>query len=356
MAQPSDNAAKGPSSHREAALSSYLQPEGEHAAPGELAPLTCRFAPSPTGRMHAGNIFASLASWLLARKTGGKVVLRIEDLDRDRSKDCFIDQVARDYEALGLDWDEGPYFQRNRDAAYQEAFAKLEDTGLVYPCFCTRADLHAASAPHAGQSSVYAGTCRNLTADERAAKAAEAERAGRLGPSYRLAVPPSGNAEGAFATDDVFQGPCRFDLGSDSGDFVVRRSDLAFAYQLAVVVDDAEHGVTCVVRGIDLVESVPRQMYLQRLLGFSHPLYAHVPLLVAEDGRRLAKRNRDAGFDALLEEHKTPEGVLGYIAGVTGLKDDFEPASAQELLEGFDVARCRARWQGKISITWPSAR
>ena len=246
------------------------------AAPSPTVPVVGRFAPSPTGRMHAGNVFAALAAWLVAKSQGGRMVLRIEDLDAERSKPAYIDAVQRDLEALGLTWDEGPYFQHDRTEAYRAAFDGLAARELVYPCFCTRADLHAASAPHRGEKPVYPGTCRELSAAERASRALERT------PAQRLRVP---HEEVAF-TDQV-QGSYAQNLAQDCGDFLVCRSDGAFAYQLAVVVDDAEQGVSSVVRGVDLLCSTPQQIYLQSLLGLPHPDYAHVPLLVAERDRRL---------------------------------------------------------------------
>ena len=212
------------------------------------------------------------------------MVLRVEDLDRERSKPQFIDAVQRDFETLGLTWDEGPYFQHNRDEAYQAAFDSLVERGLVYPCFCTRADLHAASAPHHGEKLVYAGTCRALTAEQRAEKAAVRK------PAMRLVVPDE-----TIAIDDLIQGHFEQNLAHDCGDFLIRRSDEAFAYQLAVVVDDGEQGVNSVVRGMDLLCSSPQQRYLQDLLGLSHAQYAHVPLVVGERDRRLSACDHDAG-------------------------------------------------------------
>ena len=238
----------------------------------EATPVVGRFAPSPTGRMHAGNIYAALIAWLVAKSQGGHMVLRIEDLDRERSKSVYIDQIQRDFETLGLFWDEGPYFQHDRDEAYAEAFGRLEARGLLYPCFCTRADLHAASAPHRGEKLVYAGTCRHLSDAEVEARWA----AGRT-PGWRVAVDSR-----TIAFEDLVQGTYAQKLDRDCGDFLIRRSDGAFAYQLAVVVDDAAQGVNSVVRGVDLLCSTPQQRYLQDLLGLPHPAYAHVPLLVAE--------------------------------------------------------------------------
>lgn len=308
---------------------------------GDRTPLKGRFAPSPTGRMHAGNVFSALTAWLVAKSTGGTIVLRIEDLDRQRSKPCFIDDVQRDFEALGLYWDEGPFFQHDRDEAYAAAFETLREKNLVYPCFCTRADLHAASAPHRGERFVYPGTCRSLD---------EAQRAQRLRqrtPAQRLRA-----ADERISFTDAIQGFYEQDLAHDCGDFIVQRSDGAFAYQLAVVVDDAEQGVTSVVRGVDLLCSTPQQMYLQDLLGLSHPSYAHVPLIVAQHDRRLSKRDRDAALDALLARFKTPAALIGHIAGITGLAPTCDPATPEELLAHFDLASLSRNLVDLERIRW----
>ncbi len=309
---------------------------------GKIAkPVVGRFAPSPTGRMHAGNVFAALTAWLVAKSQGGRIVLRIEDLDRERSKPAFVDAVRRDFEALGLTWDEGPYFQHDRDEAYRAAFESLKQRGLVYPCFCTRADLHAASAPHRGEKPVYPGTCRALTDAERAL------RAQTRTPAQRLRAP-----DATVAFDDLVQGPYAQNLARDCGDFLVRRSDNAFAYQLAVVVDDAAQGVNSVVRGVDLLCSTPQQMHLQTLLGLPHPSYAHIPLITSERDRRLSKRDRDASLDALLARFKTPAGVIGHIAGLTGLAPTCDPATPEELLASFDVATLPGTLKDLVQINW----
>ena len=290
----------------------------------EATPVVGRFAPSPTGRMHAGNIYAALIAWLVAKSQGGHMVLRIEDLDRERSKSVYIDQIQRDFETLGLFWDEGPYFQHDRDEAYAEAFGRLEARGLLYPCFCTRADLHAASAPHRGEKLVYAGTCRHLSDAEVEARWA----AGRT-PGWRVAVDSR-----TIAFEDLVQGTYAQKLDRDCGDFLIRRSDGVYAYQLAVVTDDAEAGVTQIVRGRDLLSSTPRQIYLQRLLGLPTPEYYHVPLLVAPDGRRLSKREHDLDMGAL-RERCTPEELLGCLAQLSGLRPTAEPVTAGELAAVF---------------------
>ena len=297
-----------------------------------------RFAPSPTGRMHAGNIYAALVAWLIAKSQGGEIVLRIEDMDRERSKPEFIDAVQRDFEMLGLTWDHGPFFQHDRDEAYAAAFNSLVERGLVYPCYCTRADLHAASAPHRGEKLVYPGTCRSLSVDERAAR----EASGRK-PAMRLIVPDE-----IISFRDTIQGEYSQNLEFDCGDFLIRRSDQAFAYQLAVVVDDAAQGVNCVVRGVDLLCSTPQQIYLQDLLGLPHPAYGHIPLLVAERDRRLSKRDHDASLDALLARFGSPEAIIGHIAGVVGLASTTEPATPEQLLSCFSLKNLH----GRIQIAW----
>ncbi len=318
-----------------ASVSSHL------CEPNANRPVVGRFAPSPTGRMHAGNIFAALMAWLIAKSQGGSIVLRVEDLDRERSKLCYIDAVQRDFERLGLTWDKGPFFQHDRDEAYREAFCALQDKGLVYPCFCTRADLHAASAPHRGEKLVYPGTCRFLTSRE------QAEKRKVRNPAERLIVPDM-----VYSFDDMVQGRYAQNLAKDCGDFLVRRSDQAFAYQLAVVVDDAAQGVTSVVRGVDLLCSTPQQLYLQDMLGLEHPRYAHIPLLVAEMNRRLSKRDHDAAIDELLVRFGTPEGVIGHIAGVAGIAPTCEPATPEQLLASFSLHQLPIMFGDNVQIPW----
>lgn len=300
-----------------------------------------RFAPSPTGRMHAGNIFAALVSWLVVKSLGGRMILRIEDLDIERSKATYIDQIQRDFESLGLTWDEGPYYQHDRDEAYREAYDALVKRGLVYPCFCTRADLHAASAPHRGEKLVYAGTCRTL-GEEEVRKRSESRK-----PAYRLRV-----SDETYELDDLIQGHYAQNLEKECGDFIIRRSDGLFAYQLAVVVDDGEQKVNCIVRGMDLLCSSPQQMYLQDLLGYEQSTYAHVPLIVGERDRRLSKRDHDAALDQLLAVYKTPEAVIGHIAGITGLAESTEPISCEDLLKDFAIETLPSRFPDKVQILW----
>ena len=286
--------------------------------------VTGRFAPSPSGRMHLGNLWACLLAWLAARSQGGGVVLRLEDLDPDRCRQEYCDQVMRDLEWLGLSWEGEPVYQSRRTQAYAQAFRELEEQGLVYPCYCTRAERLAASAPHRSDGlQVYDGRCRRLTQEERA------ELAKSRRPAFRAAVP---RAEVAFR--DLLQGEQREELSRDCGDFILRRSDGVYAYQLAVVVDDAYMGVSQVVRGSDLLSSTPRQIWLQERLGLPRPEYGHVPLLLAPDGRRLAKRDRDQELGELQKRFTAPE-LVGRLARAAGLVDRAEGITPEELVPLF---------------------
>lgn len=303
-----------------------------HIADGEPArpTVTGRFAPSPSGRMHLGNVYAALMAWLSVRSQGGRMVLRIEDLDDRCRRGRWDALLIEDLEWLGLDWDEGPVYQSDRLDRYERAFEALRAQGLLYPCFCSRAELHAASAPHASDGTpIYAGTCRGLSAEDAARR--RAERPG----AWRLRVPSADDPRGDVAFTDRVYGPQHETLARDCGDFLVRRSDGVFAYQLAVCVDDAEMGVNEVVRGRDLLGSSARQMYLQDLLDLPHPAYAHVPLLVTADGRRLSKRERDCDLGELRARFGTPEALLGMVAHAAGIAPDARPRSAGDLVELF---------------------
>ena len=287
-----------------------------------------RFAPSPSGRMHLGNVFAALLAWLSARHADGELLLRIEDLDPDRCRPEYSVQLKEDLHWLGLDWDREGQQQSLRGDVYREAFAMLEEKQLVYPCFCSRGELHAASAPHASDGTpIYAGTCRTLTAAERERKTRQ--------PAWRLQVP-----DRVYGFCDHLQGYREENLMQECGDFIIRRSDGVYAYQLAVVVDDAAMGVTEVVRGRDLLGSTPRQLYLQEMLGYPKPEYMHVPLLLSEDGRRLSKRDRDLDLGILRRNHR-PETVIGVLAHAAGLLERPEPISAAELVNVYAPERLR---------------
>ena len=291
----------------------------------EKKPAVCgRFAPSPSGRMHLGNLWSCLLAWLAARSQGGRMVLRLEDLDPDRCTQAWCDQVMRDLEWLGLDWDNEPVYQSRRTEAYRASFTQLEERGLIYPCYCTRAERLAASAPHRSDGVViYDGRCRRLSPQERE------ELAGTRRPAWRVEVP-----EETASFVDCIQGPFSQNLARECGDFILRRSDGVYAYQLAVVVDDAAMGVTQVVRGSDLLDSTPRQLWLQEELGLPHPEYGHVPLLLAPDGRRLAKRNRDQELGALQNQYTAPE-LVGRLAHLAGLIPEPAPVTPAELVPLF---------------------
>lgn len=281
-----------------------------------------RFAPTPSGRMHLGNVFAALIAWLAVRSKGGTMLLRMEDLDTQRTKPEYAERIRQDLAWLGLDYDRETLPQSKRTDTYIRYFELLREKGLLYPCYCTRSQLHSVNAPHLSDGTyVYPGTCRDLTEAQQAAF-------GRK-PAWRIRVP-----DRQWYVDDKIQGSYTENLLSDCGDFVVRRADDAFVYQLAVTVDDGESGVTQVVRGVDLLSSAPRQMYLQELFGFSHPEYAHVPLLMAGDGRRLSKRDRDMDLSYLRQHFSAPQ-IVGILAHEAGLIDRAEPVLPRELLQEF---------------------
>lgn len=283
-----------------------------------------RFAPSPSGRMHLGNLWSCLLAWLAARHEGGEMVLRLENLDPDRCRPEYCDQVMRDLEWFGLDWTGEVVRQSDRTEAYAEAFRQLSARELIYPCYCTRAERLAASAPHRSDgAAVYSGRCRRLSTEERE------ELAKTRKPAWRIQAP-----QGERSFTDLLQGTYREDIARDCGDFILRRSDGVYAYQLAVVVDDAMMGVNQVVRGSDLLDSTPRQLWLQEELGLPHPRYGHVPLLLSPDGRRLAKRDRDRELGQLKEEY-TAEELVGILAHGAGLLPEPCPITPEKLIPLF---------------------
>lgn len=288
-----------------------------------------RFAPSPTGTLHVGNLRTALLAWLFARTAGARFLVRMEDLDQGRVVAGAADQQLRDLRAIGLDWDGPVEYQSNRHDAYEAAIAQLRDAGRLYECFCTRAEIRAAaSAPHGPlPEGAYPGTCLRLTEAERRRK-----RAGGRPPALRV---QAGAARVGF-TDRLH--------GHYEGvvdDFVVRRNDGAPAYNLAVVVDDAWQGVGEVVRGDDLIDSTPRQRFLAELLGLPAPEHAHVPLVLGPDGARLAKRHGAVTLDAL-----DPGQALCWMAATLGMAG---AASAREMRDRFDpdaLPRTPTRWTG----------
>ena len=278
-----------------------------------------RFAPTPSGRMHLGNVFAALIAWLSVRSRNGELVLRMEDLDTQRTSSDFAQVLRDDLRWLGLHWDVETAPQSLRSDVYDRYFEKMMDMGLLYPCYCTRSQLHSVNAPHLSDGTyVYPGTCRNLQTPPPGRK-----------PAWRVKVP-----DREWFVRDLVQGDYTLNLATGCGDMVVRRADGVYVYQLAVTVDDGEAGVTEVVRGMDLLSSAPRQMYLQELLGFRHPTYGHVPMLLAPDGRRLSKRDRDLDLGEL-RKRMTAEELIGHLAFAAGLIETDFPISAAELAGEF---------------------
>jgi len=290
-------------------------------------PVVGRFAPTPSARLHLGNLMCALVAWLSAKKRGGQILLRVEDLDAARcpymgeNTKYMLDDLAW----LGLTFDGEVLYQSRRAEIYREYFDELQQKGLIYPCYCSRAELHAASAPHLSDNTpIYDRRC--LLRAERG----EEPPVGRK-PAYRVKVP---NAEVSFI--DGVQGEYRENLLRDCSDFVVRRADGVFAYQLAVVVDDALSGVTEVVRGNDLLFSTPRQIYLQQTLGFSTPDYYHIPLLIDAEGRRLSKRDGDGCMENVRAKYKNGAPILGALAAALGLLPSPESVTTADLLPLFD--------------------
>lgn len=294
------------------------------------APIVGRLAPSPTGRLHLGHARTFLLAWWHARSRGGRVVLRIEDLDGPRVKPEFVDQAQRDLEWLGLDWDGAPRLQSRGVERLRAAASALLESRQAYPCVCSRADVRqAASAPQAGDHEVrYPGTCRGRFASLASARAETARDAG-----LRFRVP-----DGSIELHDSFMGPHRADVAASVGDFLVSKRDGTPAYQLAVVVDDAADGVTEVLRGDDLLPSTARQWHLQRALGLMHPTWWHVPLVVDDDGTRLAKRAESLALAELRARGVDPRAVVAWVAGASGHAGPARVHAAEVTAE-FDVRR-----------------
>jgi glutamyl-tRNA synthetase len=347
--------------------------------------LVSRLAPSPTGAQHIGNARTFLLAWLSARSQGGRVILRIEDIDSPRVKPWAVQQAMDDLRWLGLDWDEGPdlppvpsppssgervrvrgssglrYIQSQRLDLYRAALTELQSRELVYPCTCTRSDVEAAaSAPHVGQEGpVYPGTCRRRTVADAAALGNQpfAWRFRLLCPPCQGGVRGGESAEVDMTFHDLHAGPQRCNLARDLGDFVIAKSDGSPAYQLAVVVDDHDMGITEVVRGDDLIPSTFRQLALYDAFGWTPPQFAHVPLVIGPDGRRLAKRHGDTRLSVLREAGVPAERLVGLLAQTCGLQATPEPISAHDLLGRFDwnhvphepLVFTREMWQGLLS-------
>lgn len=312
-----------------------------------MVPLTPagRFAPSPTGDLHLGNLRTALLAWLFARSTGRRFLLRVEDLDRVRAGSA--DRQLADLAAIGIDWDGTPTFQSSRYDGYDDALAALAAAGRTYECYCTRREIvEASSAPQArrggiGLTHAYPGTCRNLSEAARAQR-----RASGRPPAIRLKSETS-----SYSVHDYYAG----EFTGAVDDFVLRRNDGAPAYNLAVVVDDAAQGVDQVVRGDDLLASAPRQAYLAHLLGLPQPDYAHVPLALGPTGERLAKRDGAVTLADLGAAGMAPRDVLGVLAVSLRLAEPGEPVTARDLAARFDPdALPREPWVVEPAVLSPS--
>ncbi len=291
-----------------------------------------RLAPSPTGRLHLGHARSFLLAWWSARAQGGRIVLRIEDLDETRVKPGATELLLRDLEWLGLDWDGEPWRQSERTPAHRAALDFLVATGRAYPCVCTRREIEeSASAPHAeGGEIPYPGTCRG-----RFASSAEARSASGRDVAHRLRVDP-----GPVAFNDALRGPQSIDVSAECGDFVIARKDGVAAYQLATPLDDAAQGVTEVVRGADLLPSAARQALVLRALGHALPAQFHVPLVSSPDGRRLAKRAGSLSLEELRLAGVVPAQIATWAAVVSGLADPVaRPAGASDWVSRFEWPR-----------------
>jgi glutamyl-tRNA synthetase len=294
-----------------------------------------RYAPSPTGALHMGNLRTALLAWLFARTAGGKFVLRVEDLDRPRVRPGATEQMLADLRWLGVDWDEGPdvggpfapYSQSERQEIYEASLQRLVAAGLVYPCYCSRAEIaRVASAPRGEEGPRYPGTCRYLSEAQRRRYL----RAGRH-PSLRLHVAD----EQVVTFTDLLAGPVSQQVQQAVGDFILRRADGIFAYQFAVVVDDGLMRINQVVRGADLLSSTARQILLFKALGFPVPTFAHVPLWLDESGQRLSKRIQSAGLDPLRASGATSDQIVGQLAASCGMAEPGEALNASELVERY---------------------
>jgi glutamyl-tRNA synthetase len=307
-----------------------------------------RLAPSPTGAQHVGNARTYLIAWLSARSRSGSLALRMEDIDSPRIKVGAAEQALEDLRWLGVDWDGEPVVQTRRLRLYEAALETLKQLELVYPCTCSRTDIaSAASAPHAEhEPPPYPGTCAHRSANDAAALA---DSGSPFAWRFRVTASP--------AFEDEFLGETLLDLTQLGGDFVVWKSAGTPAYQLAVVVDDADMGITEVIRGDDLVPSTPRQLLLYRAFSVVSPRFAHVPLVVGEDGRRLAKRHGDTRLSTLREQGVKPEALVGLLAWSCGWLAKPEPITARDLLPLFrlDAIPRRPFVLDQQALAWLSA-
>lgn len=298
-----------------------------------------RFAPSPTGRMHLGNLWIAFLNWLWTRQRGGKIILRMEDIDRDRCRKEYEEGILEDLSWMGLDFDEvpegiysyGPAVQSRRYDIYDSILSAMEKKGHIYPCYCSRSRIHQVlSAPHEGEARpVYDGHCRNLTPKERESMTKN--------PCWRVRM-----EESTISFTDLFYGTITRTLKAGADDFVVRRADGLVAYQLAVSIDDGEMGITHVFRGNDLLDSTPGQAWLIQKLGYQVPAYGHLPLLVDTRGIRLSKRQKGITVRELRNRGLRPEDLTGLLLHLAGGLPELRPVSLEEALEDFPFEKLTA--------------
>ena len=298
-----------------------------------------RFAPSPTGRMHLGNLWIAFLNWLWTRQRGGKIILRMEDIDRDRCRKEYEEGILEDLAWMSLDFDEGPEgiysygpaVQSRRYDIYDSILSAMEKKGHIYPCYCSRSRIHQVlSAPHEGEARpVYDGHCRNLTPKERESMTKN--------PCWRVRM-----EESTISFTDLFYGTITRTLKAGADDFVVRRADGLVAYQLAVSIDDGEMGITHVFRGNDLLDSTPGQAWLIQKLGYQVPAYGHLPLLVDTRGIRLSKRQKGITVRELRNRGLRPEDLTGLLLHLAGGLPELRPVSLEEALEDFPFEKLTA--------------
>ncbi len=300
-----------------------------------------RLAPSPTGLLHLGNAWSFLWAFVQMRSQEGKLYLRMEDIDPERSRKEYALAIEEDLRWLGLYWDGEILYQSSQQSAYATALQLLEDNKYIYPCYCTRKELRSmAYAPHVDDAgALYGGKCRHVSVEERAAKDA-------LGQKSCVRLNCSAKECDPIYFNDAVYGEQVYTLESCGGDFALRRSDGVIAYQLAVVVDDAKQGVTHIVRGSDILVSTPRQLYLMELLGYDIPQYAHVPLLLDNEGQRLAKRHASLSLQALRHAGVSAHRVLGLLAYLAGFRESIQDIHALELCKDFSFSTFNTKKQG----------
>lgn len=299
-----------------------------------------RYAPSPTGPLHHGNLRTALLAWLQVRLKGGSFLLRIDDLDQARNQAGATERLLDDLQWLGIDWQGEPYFQSRHLAEYEIAFESLKRDNLIFPCRCSRKDIAiAASAPHdSDQVSVYPGTCRPESGVMRPERLSQYAEMKPTEVAWRFQV-----ADQIISFTDLLLGKQNINLSTTVGDFVIKRKDGVFAYQLATVVDDALMGITDVLRGDDLLDSTPRQLALADVLGYNRPNYWHVPLMQDASGQRMSKRGESETLESWRKSGKSSSAYIGFLAHSLNLVETTEPISCERLASSLTLDSLRQK-------------